>query len=144
MTDDLILRLIDETCKGLARMEFFTPCAHLIPSYNALVRAVQGNHPDDPYLNTVFPILQPNENAERPDKHGSDGSGINPPLLRILFTQLRIILESLQEGQTSPSSLPTESRRREEVDTYREMHRAEGKEPTREREREREREPVEE
>jgi hypothetical protein len=144
MTDELILRLVDETCKGLGRMEFFNPCAHLIPSYNAVVRAAQANHPDDPYLNTLFPILQPNENAERPDKHGSDGSGINPPLLRILFTQLRIILESLQEGQASPSGAPPESRRSEDVDIYREMYRSEGKEATREREREREREGVEE
>jgi hypothetical protein len=132
MTDELILRLVDETCQVLARMEFFMPCRHLIPSYNALVQATQVNHPDDPYLNTAFPLLDASENGGRLDKHGGDASAITPPQLRILFTQLRIILESLQEEPAPTPGSRTDSRSAEDVDIYRELYRSEGKKPTRE------------
>jgi hypothetical protein len=135
MTDALIIRLVDETSKVLARMEFFQSCDHLIPSYNALVQAAQANHPNDPYLQTAFPVLQPGEDKGRHEKH-EHGKEVSPPLLRVLFTQLRIILEAMQEPEIAPAGYSPESRRAENVDIYREMYRAEDKEPTRERERE--------
>lgn len=139
MTDTLILRLVDETCKVLARMEFFNPCTYLIPSYNALVQAAQANHPDDPYLNTAFPLLQPGGTVARSEKHHEDADAVNPPQLRILFTQLRIILESLQDEGAAPPPSPTQgSLRTDNVDIYQEMYRSEGKERTREGDRARE------
>lgn len=134
MNDVLIIRLVDETSKVLSRMEFFQSCDHLIPSYNALVRAAQANHPDDPYLHTAFPTLQPGEKAERNQKPHGEGREVSPPLLRVLFTQLRIVLEAMQEPATATDGEAAEGQRGEGVDIYREMYRAEGKKPTRERE----------
>jgi hypothetical protein len=85
MKDAVIIRMIDETSKGLARMRFpeSWSCAHIVPSYIALVRAAKANHPNDPFL-AALPVLDRDQ-----------GKGLNPTELQLLFTQLRIALESL-------------------------------------------------
>jgi hypothetical protein len=90
MTDDVIIRLADETCRVLAKMEFPQSCSHLQPSYNALVQAAKANHPDDVFLSSL-PTLEYNTAGVFGEK-----GGMAPQEMHILFTQLRIALESLQ------------------------------------------------
>jgi hypothetical protein len=87
MKDVMIVKMIDETSKGLSRMHFpqSWSCAHIVPSYIALVRAAKANHPNDPFL-AALPVLDRDQ-----------GKGITPPELHLLFTQLRLALESLRE-----------------------------------------------
>src|SRR5262249_50632963 len=64
---------------------------HVVPSYNALLQAAKENHPDDP----IIRILPPLELGD---------GGIRAPQLNILFTQLRIALESLRSGNNGTST----------------------------------------
>jgi hypothetical protein len=86
MTDEMILRLVNETSQLLGEVPWHQECHHLMPSYLALLQAARSNHPDEVYLNVAFPAADPTVKTD----------GINPVELRILFTQLRIVLESLQ------------------------------------------------
>src|SRR5438067_13639078 len=86
MNDETILRMVEETCKVLSRLDFFVSAKHFMPSYNALLQAARENHPDDRFLG-VLPILGLGGEEE-----------INAPQLHILFTQLRVALESLQQA----------------------------------------------
>jgi Pentapeptide repeats (8 copies) len=87
MNDETIIRLVEETCRVLAKMEFPQSCSHLQPSYNTLVEAAKANHPEDLFLRTLPTIpYVPYE-----------GKGVAPQEMHILFTQLRIALEALQD-----------------------------------------------
>jgi uncharacterized protein YjbI with pentapeptide repeats len=102
MTDDVIIRLAEETCRVLAKMEFPQSCSYLQPSYNALVQAAKANHPDDVFLSSL-PTLEYNTTGVFGEK-----SGTPPQELQILFSQLRIALESLQEdGGRAARRAPT-------------------------------------
>jgi hypothetical protein len=90
MTDDVIIRLAEETCRVLAKMEFPQSCSHLQPSYNTLVEAAKTNHPEDTFLRAL-PTLQ------------YDLNPVAPQEMNILFTQLRIALESLQGEGGAPA-----------------------------------------
>jgi hypothetical protein len=97
MTDDVIIRLAEETCRVLAKMEFPQSCSHLQPSYNALVQAAKANHPDDAFLSSL-PTLEYNTTGVFGEK-----GGMPPQEMNILFTQLRIALESLQDEGGTPA-----------------------------------------
>jgi hypothetical protein len=84
MTDKGIIQMAQETCKVLTHVPWHVTCNYLIPSYNALLQAAKANHPDEPFIN-VLTSIQLNEE-----------DGLNGPQMNILFTQLRIALESLQ------------------------------------------------
>jgi hypothetical protein len=94
MTDEVIIRLAEETCRVLSKMEFPQSCSHLAPSYNALVQAAKANHPEDAFLSSL-PTLEYNTGAF------GEKVGMPPQEMNILFTQLRIALESLQ-GDDAP------------------------------------------
>jgi hypothetical protein len=81
MTDDVILRMIKETCEILKVMEFHEDCRPLMPTYTALIAAAQENHPQDPFIRTISSV---------------EDIGVDPNVMRILFTQLRIALESFR------------------------------------------------
>ena len=86
MKDETIIRMIQETCEGLREMNkkpFPVDCRYLQPSYNALVQAARSNHSGDAFLSGLSTIEQNGE--------------VNPMEMQILFAQLRIALESLQE-----------------------------------------------
>jgi hypothetical protein len=59
-----------------------------VPSYNALIQAAKGNHPEDSFLDAL-PVI-PNSGGE---------SGISVAELQALLGQLRIALESMR-GET--------------------------------------------
>src|SRR5947209_7066554 len=88
MSDETIVRMIEETSKILSRLEWMVPATHLLPTYSALLRAARENHPDDPFLGAL-------------PAFGSGTEEINAPQLNILFTQLRIALESFQRSARS-------------------------------------------
>src|SRR5262249_58292423 len=84
------------------RMEPPQSCSHVQPSYNALVQAAKANHPDDVFLSSL-PTLEYNATGVFGEKHG-----MPPQELQILFSQLRIALESLQEdGGRAARRAPT-------------------------------------
>jgi hypothetical protein len=91
MTDQTIIRILEETQKPLSRMEHFEHCLFLVPSYNALLTSARANHPEEEFLR-VLPLLDP----EAKDKDGDPI--INPRQLAILFAQLRIVLEGMVES----------------------------------------------
>jgi hypothetical protein len=84
MNDKGIILMAHETCKVLSNVPWHVTCNYLVPSYNALLQAAKANHPDDPFIG-VLSSVQLNED-----------DGLNGPQMNILFTQLRIALESLQ------------------------------------------------
>jgi hypothetical protein len=92
MTDETIVKMLRETCQVLSRMEFFEPSKYLLPSYNALLTAARANHPNEPFL-SVLPTLE----------GGEDEEAFNPHTACILFSQLRIALESMS-GEATPSA----------------------------------------
>ncbi|MCC6444191.1 MAG: hypothetical protein IT210_12150 [Armatimonadetes bacterium] len=101
MKDEVILRIADETCQVLKRMEFFEPCGYVLPTYNALLQAAKSNHPEDPFLQTLSPI--PVDSA-----NGGEGAGVRQ--LHILMTQLRIALEAkLEESRAGSRAVRDES-----------------------------------
>ena len=82
MKDELIIRMIQETSAILAEMEWHQDGKAIVPSYNALLQAVQANHPEDVFLCSLLQIKTEDQ--------------VGPRELQILFTQLRIALEALQ------------------------------------------------
>ena len=83
MEDRVILKLAAETAAILGNMAFHEPCDEIRPSYNALLLAAQANHPTDTFLQALKPLK-------------GDLDGVKNQM-QILFTQLRIVMESLQE-----------------------------------------------
>ncbi len=82
MTDALLLLMIEEITQPLSRCEGDSPCAEMIPSYNAILSTAKGNHPEDLFLGNLLPI----------DK----GGFLNVSQLLALFALLRFVLEWLQ------------------------------------------------
>lgn len=95
MKDEIILRLLEDACKKLERVSFPVETPHLLPVYNALLAAVQANHPGNVYLRA----LRPMEEGEK--------ANATPEEIKVLLGQLRIVLESLTEEQTQPQSMGT-------------------------------------
>ena len=87
MTDQLIIRIAEETTSLLKKVLPGDSASNVIPSYNALLAAAQKNHPDEPFLAT----LQPIERSE---------SAVD---LAILFSQLRIVIEAIGADSTRES-----------------------------------------
>ena len=85
MKDEMIIRMITETCGALSNVgkHFPTEFRYLHHSYNALLQAAQANHPSDRFLGAL-----PRIEGEAID--------VSPQELHILFAQLRIALEALQ------------------------------------------------
>jgi hypothetical protein len=116
MRDEAIIRIAEQSAKVLAGMQFFMSCKYLLPSYHALLLAAKANHPDDPFL-SALPVIEPEQ----------EENGLAPPQLNILFTQLRLALESLQEEGGAggappppPSTSAATERRREILEQLRE------------------------
>ena len=84
MKDQTIVRLAEETTSLLRKVLPGDNAKNVIPSYNALLAAAKANHPNDPFLSTLTPI-------ERSD------SAVD---LAILFSQLRIAVEALNEEES--------------------------------------------
>jgi hypothetical protein len=94
MKDAIIIRMAEETSKALSDAHPFSQCPHLLPSYNALLRAAQANHGTDPFLGALTPI-QPH----------TDEDSVTVAELRALLAQIRIALESLRsDGDDSAGS----------------------------------------
>ena len=94
MKDEMMIRMITETCGVLSNVgkHFPMECRYLHHSYNALLQAAQANHPGDGFL-SALPRIE------------GDAVDVSPQEMHILFAQLRIALESLQES--SPVETPT-------------------------------------
>ena len=94
MKDEMMIRMITETCGVLsnAGKHFPMECRYLHHSYNALLQAAQTNHPGDRFLGAL-PRIE------------GDTVDVSPQEMHILFAQLRIALEALQEY--SPGETPT-------------------------------------
>ena len=82
MNDTLLLQMIAEITQPLSTGEGDSPCAEMIPSYNAILSVAKGNHPEDPFLGNLLPI----------DK----GGFVNVSQLLALFALLRFVLDWLQ------------------------------------------------
>src|SRR5437867_829506 len=89
MTDEIIIRMVQETGKLLAGSPWHEGARHVLPSYNALLQAAKENHPDDPIIR-VLPTVEL-----------VDDGDIKAQQLNILFTQLRISLEALRSASSS-------------------------------------------
>ncbi len=85
MNDELLIRLLEDTCRKLEKIKFPVETPHLAPTYNALLGAAKANHPGHPYLG--FLELLPAEAQPGPEE------------LSILFGQLRIVLEAITTGE---------------------------------------------
>jgi hypothetical protein len=83
MRDETIVRMLEDACTGLQEVNFPARTPNLLPVYNALLAAARANHPDDPFLNALGRI----------ENNGESG----PEEMRVLFGQLRILLESFRE-----------------------------------------------
>lgn len=113
MKDEVIIRMLQEASQALKGVSFPVTTPHLAPSYNALLAAAKANHPDDPFLSALSPI-EKSEGGRRED-------GVGPEEMRVLFGQLRIVLESLLEEQggyvpATPQSVPAPRDRERERD----------------------------
>lgn len=86
MKNSTIIQMLEETCSMLKHVDAYVSCTHLVPSYNAILVAARTNHPDDPFLSALPPLPIVNK--------GEGGCGSAE--LRVLFAQMRIALESLQ------------------------------------------------
>jgi hypothetical protein len=82
MRDEIIIRMLEDACTALEGVSFPTKTPNLVPSYNALLAAARANHPDHPFLSALSRI---------------DNTDAGPEEMRVLFGQLRIVLESFQE-----------------------------------------------
>ncbi len=82
MKDETLVRLLQDACQKLERVNFPVTTPNLIPVYNALLTATKANHPAHPYL-AVLPVLAEGETS--------------PEEMRVLLGQLRIVLEALPE-----------------------------------------------
>jgi hypothetical protein len=83
MNDELILRMLQDASKNLEHASFPITTDNVVPVYNALLGVVKANHPDEPYLQAL---------------HAIEGSA-GPEELRLLFGQLRLLLESRMEAE---------------------------------------------
>ncbi len=93
MKDETLVRLLQDACQKLERVNFPVTTPNLIPVYNALLTATKANHPAHPYL-AVLPVLAEGETS--------------PEEMRVLLGQLRIVLEALpEENAARPVSQPT-------------------------------------
>lgn len=84
MKDAIILRLLQDASQKLEDVAFPVETPHLVPTYHALLDAVKANYPNEPYLNAL--TLSKDNRA-------------SPEELKILFGQLRILLEALMEAE---------------------------------------------
>ena len=82
MPDTILLKMIEEITQPLSRGEGDSPCAEMIPSYNAILSMAKDNHSEDPFLKNLLPI----------DK----GGFVNVSQLLALFALLRFVLEWLE------------------------------------------------
>jgi hypothetical protein len=89
MKDETIILMLAEASKGLEGVSFPVTTPHLIPSYNALLSAAQANHPNHPFLSALTGIEMPVKGEGRREE------SVGPDEMRILFGQLRIVLEAL-------------------------------------------------
>jgi len=85
MKDDVLIRLLQDANHALEGVGFPVETPNLVPIYNALLGALKANHQGQSYVQALLPV----ESA-------------GPDELRVLFGQLRILLESLIE--TPPSA----------------------------------------
>lgn len=83
MNDEILLRLIKDAGNKLERVHFPVETPHLLPVYDALLEAVQANHPENAFLRVLRPLS------------GESKNGTTPEELKVLLGQLRIVLESL-------------------------------------------------
>jgi hypothetical protein len=90
MTDQTIVRIAAESKDALKNCPWHMEINYLIPAYNGLIRAARANHPDDLFLAALEEIKQ--------------GDSCNAPELCVLYTQLRIAVESLM---AETSEMPT-------------------------------------
>ena len=125
MRDEVILRLLEDACKGLKDVSFPVQTPHLAPVYNALLAAARANHPNEPFFQALTPIERRDDAYEEEDENeeargggrmdrsrhrrgrGEDVS-VAPEELRVLMGQLRIALESFRQQQPS---MPSEASR---------------------------------
>lgn len=92
MKDETLVRLLQDACKNLERVNFPVTTPNLIPVYNALLSAAKANHPGHSYL-SILPILNEGETG--------------PEEMRVLLGQLRIVLEALpDENAARPVAQP--------------------------------------
>jgi hypothetical protein len=97
MKDETLVRLIQDACQKLERVNFPVTTPNLIPVYNALLTAAKANHPGHAYL-SILPVLAEGETS--------------PEEMRVLLGQLRIVLEALPEENANrptaqPAAVPT-------------------------------------
>lgn len=93
MKDETIIRIITESAEVLSKVHFPVEYQYLHHSYNALLRAAKTNHPQDAFLGVL------------PEVENGTG-GVSGPEMGVLFAQLRIALESLQESAESRDAAP--------------------------------------
>lgn len=86
MKDETLVRLLQDACQKLERVNFPVTTPNLIPVYNALLTATKANHPGHAYL-AVLPVLAESETS--------------PEEMRVLLGQLRIVLEAVSEENAS-------------------------------------------
>ncbi len=130
MRDETIIRMLQETCQVLSQMghkPFPQECRYLQHSFDALLQAARANHPGDVFLNALPTISSgeprgAEESAEGPARgpsgpharHGGrrEAVEVSAQEMQVLFAQLRIALESLQDenagfaGGGSHAALP--------------------------------------
>lgn len=92
MNDELILRMLQDASRNLEQVMFPVETPQIVPVYNGLLAAVKANHPGESYLEALPPI------------EGSAG----PEELRVLFGQLRILLETWMATDGAERSLATQ------------------------------------
>lgn len=96
MRDEILVRLLEDTCKKLEKVRFPVETPHLAPTYNAMLGAAKENHPGHPYLR-FLELLPPDAQP-------------GPEELNILFGQLRIVLEAITTGEAEHGTAPTTRR----------------------------------
>ncbi len=79
MNDEVLLRMLQDASANLEGVKFPTDTSNVAPIYNALLAMLKVNHPGHPYLEALPPIE----------------GGAGPEELRLLFGQLRVLLETL-------------------------------------------------
>lgn len=89
MNDTTILQMLEETSTAVAKMKYWMPAGNLVPSYNAMLQAAKANHRQDRFLQSLQPLPA-----------GNDPYAINPPQLKVLFGQLRLVLETINAAGT--------------------------------------------
>jgi len=92
MTDATIIRIAEETGRALEDAHPYGQCLHLVPSYNALLLAARANHPDDSFLGVLAAVPTT-----------GDENLVSIAEMRALLGQLRIALESFEDGMTTGS-----------------------------------------